>query len=160
MRVLLLSICALFSFSPASMAEEGSSFSKGLDTYIGAYYGSHTFQNNSFDVAGINIGATKFITDNVFVGLEIDFREFQVGSNFTELFTVGRIGYGISDSASIYLHAGKGKFDNSISIYTVGGGLEYSINDRFSIRAQVEGIGASGGDIDTDAYTLGVATHF
>lgn len=151
--------------TPEPIMEQAGFSWDGL--YAGVQGGGQFYEDPSYGVVGVHVGANFLVADPILIGVEAT-ADWLFGdiSDFGAFYANARLGALVSDDVLVYALAGTGFEVNAdsdtIGTYQLGGGVEFAVTESVSLRGQVTGIGFYDEDdflIGTKA-TVGASYHF
>ena len=135
----------------------------------GAAYGGAT-SSTTYGVIGAAVGVNFIPVDPVLLGVEVtgDYNWNSSATSTSEFFANLRAGAIVTDNALIYALGGVGFQNNGTvtnSVYQIGGGVEFAVNDVVTVRGEIVGQGdfqSEAGDtfFESAKATVGVFYHF
>ena len=140
----------------------------GQFTGANAYAGSTA--STTYGVIGAAVGVNFIPMDPVLLGVEVtgDYNWNNTATSTSEFFANLRAGAIVTDNALIYALGGVGFQNNGTtteSVYQLGGGVEFAVNDVVTVRGEIVGQGdfsSVGADtfFESAKATVGVFYHF
>lgn len=127
--------------------------------YVGIAGGIANPSGLAGTVGGV-VGANFAVTDGIIIGAEFqgDLYIASGGIAAYDALAFGRLGGFISDNAMLYGGLGVGYVDTT-PVYALAGGVEMGVTDQFSIRGELQGIGAMGSSPSLGKATVGLLWH-
>jgi outer membrane immunogenic protein len=137
--------------------------------YVGVEAGTLYYDaDSSYSLVGLHAGVNIMAADNFLIGLEADLQYLPGDSeDYLHAVILGRVGVIVAPQVLLYAAAGVGvehslDYGNNYGIYEAGIGAELALNDSFTLRGQVLGLGftESGLGFEGVKATVGVGFHF
>ena len=159
-------------YTPAGFDWEGLYVGARLGgQFVGDNYAGST-DDTTYGVIGAAVGVNFIPVDPILLGVEVTADYNWNGTagvtSTSEFFANLRAGAIVTDNAMIYALGGVGYQNNgttSETVYQLGGGVEFAVNDVVTVRGEVVGQGDFSA-VGTDTFfesakaTVGVFYHF